>query len=117
MQLTFGNVTLREVEIDYVPSPSPKGRVKVKKHFALSLDVTTPCGERWLNYATIHDPESKNPGLEITSKTSTMGVQGIQRILILLEEWRVRKGLDFSMSRQVLDNYSTGEAEEYEGLG
>lgn len=99
MQLTHGNITLREDMIDYVPTY--KGRVKSEPHLALIFDVTSPCGDRWINMMVIHEPTSKNPGLELTNDSRTSGVSGIQRALVLLEEWRKSKGLKSSMAGQV----------------
>lgn len=91
MQLTMGNLTLREEMIDWVPCP--KGRRKAKKHLALAFDLKSPCGDLWVNAAYIHEPMSMNPGLNIVNDSQTSGVASIQRMLILLEEWRARKAI------------------------
>lgn len=94
MQLRLGNVTLREDQIDWVPWL--EGRQKANSHLALAFDCSSPCGESFINVAFIHDPKSPNPGLNLTSESATMGVASIARMLILLEAWRLKHGLDSS---------------------
>lgn len=91
LSLSMGNVTLRERSISW--TPSPEGKRITDPHLALAFDIEPPCGGKIVNVAIIHDPEGPNPGLNILNKSGTLGVAGIQRMLVLLEEWRAQKGL------------------------
>jgi hypothetical protein len=94
--MSMGNITLREREINWVPCPT--GKKTTEPHMVLTFDLEPPCGGKFVNVAIIHEPESPNPGLNLTSKCATLGVASIQRMLLLLEEWRADKGLPPSMA-------------------
>jgi hypothetical protein len=91
LSMSMGNVILREREISWTPSPD--GMRVADSHRVLAFDVEPPCGGKIVNVAIIHEPDGPNPGLNIINKSGTMGVAAIQRMLILLEEWRTQKGL------------------------
>jgi hypothetical protein len=100
LKIQMGNVTLREREINWIPSPN--GKKNVEPHLVLTFDVESPCGSLSQGAVIIHEPESPNPGLNIINQSATIGVACIQRILVLLEDWRLRKGLPMSKAAEAV---------------
>lgn len=100
LKIKMGNVTLREREINWVPCPT--GKQNVEPHMVLTFDVESPCGSLTQGAVIIHEPTLINPGLNIINQSATIGVACIQRVLMLLEEWRNQKGLPMSKAAEAV---------------
>jgi hypothetical protein len=100
LKIKMGNVTLREREINWVPNMY--GKKNVDSHMVLTFDVESPCGSLVQGAVIVHEPESTNPGLNIINQSATIGVACIQRVLMLLEEWRKQKGLPMSKAAEAV---------------